>query len=126
MISIRKIGIPHQNFIHLVSFDEILFCQSDNCYTNVFLVEGKKYLLVKSLAKVEKELNQNQFIRINQSYLVNKNYISGIDKREKCIHLTNNLPIHYTISLKRLIALLSGMEAGEIKNPDTHTAVRFI
>jgi two-component system LytT family response regulator len=102
-----KIIIPSQDIIHLVDQTEVLFCQSDNCYSTIYLADGRNFILVKSLTKLEKELNLPFFIRVNQSYLVNKQFIERIDRKKKQLFLANGYMIPFTTTIKKLIELIS-------------------
>jgi len=63
---------------------------------------------VKSLAKVTREdLNSTDFIRVNQSFLVNKNFIKFIDKKNKLLELKNEYRVPFTTSLKDLLELIN-------------------
>ena len=97
--------LPQQDTIVFVHPDEILYCQSDNCYTNIYLLNGKRILIVKSLTKFHKELPR-EFIRVNQSFLVNRVFVQCIDKKKKIIVLDCNKEVPFTISLKELLLLL--------------------
>jgi|ERR1700761_1092502 len=100
--------VSQQNFIFFVEKEKIVYCQSDNCYTSLYLSDGRNLLLVKSLAKVIREdLNDDDFIRINQSYLINKKFIVFIDKKKKHVELINDIRIPFTKSLKDLLQLIS-------------------
>jgi DNA-binding LytR/AlgR family response regulator len=108
MTSKDRLIVVQQNFIHFVEKRQIIYCQSDNCYTSIYLTDGKILLLVKSLAKVMREdLNSVDFIRISQSYLINKNYIKIINKKKKLIELLNEHSVPFTVTLKELMELLS-------------------
>lgn len=102
-----KITIAQQDTIHFLDVSEIVYCQSDNCYTNLFLNNNEHLMVVKSLAKFSSELNSRDFIRISQSYLINKNYIKRINRRRKSINLNNLYDLPFTITLKELLMLLS-------------------
>jgi len=102
-----KIIISQQNLIHFIEPSEIIFCQSDNCYTSLYTVHDERYVIVKSLSKFTLELNSAEFIRVHQSYLINKKYIQRINRKKKCIDLFNNHNIPFTITLKTLIFLIS-------------------
>ena len=102
-----KFLIPHKNMIHLIDEVEILFCQSENCYTTVFLTDGRSFVLTKSLTKLEKEISQTIFIKVSQSYLVNKNKIVNINKKQRYIDLGNSERIPFTITIKRLLELIT-------------------
>ena len=99
--------INHNGLIHFFDYKDVLFLKSDNNYTTIYLNNGKEYLMIKSLAKLERELNDSLFIRVNQSYLINKIYVVNIDKKKKTILLNNDHIIHFTINLKRLIELIT-------------------
>jgi DNA-binding LytR/AlgR family response regulator len=102
--------IPQQNVIHVIDQLQIIFCQSDDCYTWVHLKDGQRHLIVKSLIKFSKELNPTLFIRVNQSYLINKSYIKIIDKKKKCLVLLNDHIIPFTLTLKELLLQIGNPE----------------
>lgn len=104
---INKIVISSQDHLRFINEADILFCKSDNCYTYIFLCDSEELLISKSLAKFSKELNSNNFVRVNQSYLVNIQYIRSIDKKKKLLHLTDMSQIRFTTSLKDLLVRLS-------------------
>lgn len=101
-----KLIINSNKLILLVDFDKIIYFRSDNSYTNVQLVDTTRHLLCKSLAQIESEINSSQFIRIHQSYLINKEKITLIDKENKLIHMVNGNEIPYTLRLKDLLGSL--------------------
>lgn len=103
---LEKIMLSRQEMISFVNPEEIIYCQSDNCYTNVHLLGGKRILFVKSLTKLHKELPA-EFIRVNQSFVVNKKHIDCIDKKKRVIILEGNKEVPFTITLKELLSLLA-------------------
>lgn len=103
----NKILIPDNGLIHLINQDNIVYFKADNCYTHVYLTSSQCYLLVKSLKKVSEELAISEFIRVNQSYLVNKRYIEIINKKEKIITMVNDIKIPFTIRVKDLLTLIT-------------------
>ncbi|THU34753.1 LytTR family transcriptional regulator [Niastella caeni] len=107
-MSIEKFLIPHRDTIHVVDYSSILFFKSDNCYTHVFLAGGAQFVLVKSLSKLEKEINSPRFIRISQSFLVNRHFITSIHKKKKSILLEQQHVLPFTISIKTLLHRMVG------------------
>jgi DNA-binding LytR/AlgR family response regulator len=103
---LKRIIVSQQDYVHFIKPSNILLCQSDNCYTYLHLEDGKKLLIVKSLTKFHKELPQDIFIRVNQSYVINKHFINCINKKKKCITLENCINVPYTITLKELFILI--------------------
>jgi DNA-binding LytR/AlgR family response regulator len=105
--NLNKIIIAQLDIIHLIDPNKILYCQSDNCYTYIHTVEGEKHLVAMSLTKLSKELD-TQFIRVNQSFLVNKSYIKNINKKKRALELVNKSQIPFTVSVKNLLFLIKG------------------
>jgi two-component system LytT family response regulator len=69
-----KITIPVQNGFEVLEVENILYCQADDNYTNIFLTDGKK-LVSKTLKYFEEILKPSGFVRVHKSYLVNVNAI---------------------------------------------------
>lgn len=65
-----KITIPQQNGFEVLEIADILYCQADDNYTQIFLKQGKK-LVSKTLKYFEDSLSENGFARVHKSYLVN-------------------------------------------------------
>lgn len=70
-----KIAVPVSDGLEFVKVEDILYAQSQNNYTLLFLSNGEKLLFSKTLKKVECTLKKHFFLRIHQSYLINPNYM---------------------------------------------------
>src|SRR5579871_692046 len=68
-----KIGLPlNQGFLY-IGANEIVRCESSSNYTNIFLDDGKKYVICRTLKEVEGLLVQSdKFLRVHRSHLINK------------------------------------------------------
>lgn len=75
-----RIVLRSQQFLQIVPFENILYCQSDAGYTTFFFTDGKKLLVSKSIKEYEELLPEALFIRCHQSYLVNHFYIDRYHK----------------------------------------------
>lgn len=75
-----KITLPVQDGFEVISAQDILYCQADDNYTQIFLKEGKKKLISKTLKYFEDALTGFGFARIHKSYLVNVDEITGYKK----------------------------------------------
>ena len=106
----KRITLPQQDSILFVNTHEIVYCQSENCYTHVYLLNGKRILVVKSLTKFHQELTPG-FIRVSQSYVINRSFIEGIDKKKKAVILNNESLIPFTTTLKDLLAMMEDVQA---------------
>jgi two-component system LytT family response regulator len=76
----KKIGIGMSDKIVFVSIDDIVFCEAQGSYTNVYLQEGKKILASKSLGEFESQLTAGKFFRIHHSFLINLNHIKEFQR----------------------------------------------
>ncbi|WP_432412674.1 LytR/AlgR family response regulator transcription factor [Rasiella sp. SM2506] len=74
-----KITIPVQNGFEVLQVEDILYCQADDNYTNIYL-GNKKKLVSKTLKYFEDALKENGFARVHKSYLVNVNAITEYKK----------------------------------------------
>lgn len=70
-----KIALPTTYGLEFIEIDEIIRCQSDSNYTNVFFKNTKPLLICRTLKEVENILGTNGFIRIHQSHLINPLYL---------------------------------------------------
>jgi two-component system LytT family response regulator len=87
----KRIAIPDQHEIKYVLIDTIVCCQADNSYTSFYLTNENKAIVVsKSIAEYEQLLSLYGFIRIHQSWLVNKNHIESFKKADGGYLLMNN------------------------------------
>jgi len=75
-----KITLPVQDGFEVIAAEDILYCQADDNYTQIFLKEGKKKLISKTLKYFEEALTDFGFARIHKSYLVNVDQITGYKK----------------------------------------------
>jgi two-component system LytT family response regulator len=79
---LSKLIISTYEFYHLVSINDILYCQSNNSYTTFYVKNFGQVKVSASINKVEEKLKGHNFIRPHQSYLVNAEYIQRISKRQ--------------------------------------------
>jgi two-component system LytT family response regulator len=76
----RRLVLKTQESVHVVELHEIIRCEADRNYTSFFLVGGKKILVSKTLKEYETLLSQHNFLRIQQSHLINLDYVDRYDK----------------------------------------------
>ena len=75
MESIEKFAIPTREGVELVNTSEIVRCESDSNYTHIYLANGKKYMVSKTLKEIEEQLLNESFVRVHQSHLVNMSHV---------------------------------------------------
>jgi two-component system LytT family response regulator len=72
----QKIAIPNGDAMQFFDPDDIIRCESDSNYTQIYLNNGKKLTLAKTLKEVEEIICGSPFFRLHHSHLVNLNYIN--------------------------------------------------
>jgi len=70
-----KITIPQHDGFEILETKDILYCQADDNYTQIFLVNGKRKTVSKTLKYFEETLRNSSFARVHKSYLVNVNEV---------------------------------------------------
>jgi two-component system LytT family response regulator len=77
----RRLVLKTQESVHVVELDQIIRCEADRNYTSFFLLENKKILVSKTLKEYETLLSGHNFLRVQQSHLVNIDYVDRYDKK---------------------------------------------
>ena len=67
--------IPMINGNEVIRIDEMVYCQASSNYTNIYLMDGRKVCVSKTLKYIQSLLPDQKFIRTHQSHLVNIQYI---------------------------------------------------
>lgn len=101
----NKIPLPVLNGLELVQIDQIVYCEADEDYTHVFLKDGSKKVVTKSIKDFEEHLTSYGFFRIHHSFLINKTYIKKYTKGEGGTVMTE-LDIEIPVSRRRKIEFL--------------------
>lgn len=76
----RRLVLKTQESVHVVELDHIIRCEADRNYTSFYLTEGKKILVSRTLKDYETLLAGHNFLRVQQSHLVNLNFVDRYDK----------------------------------------------
>lgn len=84
------------------SVDNIIYLKSENNYTHVYRKEGKSLFISKTLKHFQNKLEENQFIRIHNSYLINIYHVKQFVKGDYVI-MSNGEKI--TVSRRKISVL---------------------
>ncbi len=76
----KRLVLKTQESVYVVELHEIIRCEADRNYTSFFLSSGKKILVSKTLKDYETLLSSHNFLRVQQSHLVNLDYVDRYDK----------------------------------------------
>ncbi|HMQ08007.1 MAG TPA: LytTR family DNA-binding domain-containing protein [Saprospiraceae bacterium] len=79
-INFLKNGFPNLavhslDGIEFIPVDQIVYCAADNNYTQIHSLEGKHILASRTLKEIEIMLEDHDFLRIHQSYLINLRHL---------------------------------------------------
>ncbi len=78
----KKLILKTLESMFIVDIENIVRCESDKNYTFFFFTEGKKILVSKTLKEYEMLLSGLSFFRVQQSHLINMNYVDRYDKHD--------------------------------------------
>lgn len=70
-----KIALASKESIEFVDPFDIIVCEANSNYTNVYLNEGKKRVISKTLKEFEEILTPFDFFRPHNSHLINLNHV---------------------------------------------------
>ncbi len=76
----RRLVLKTQESVHVVDLDKIVRCEADRNYTSFYFTEGKKILVSKTLKEYETLLTSYNFFRVQQSHLINLDFVERYDK----------------------------------------------
>ncbi|WP_297086441.1 LytTR family DNA-binding domain-containing protein [uncultured Draconibacterium sp.] len=86
----KKVVLRTADAMHLVDVNDIIYCKSDNSYTTFFLHDKKEVTVSKSIKEFAELFSDYNFLRPHQSFLVNLNAITKIDKTDGGFIIMNN------------------------------------
>lgn len=76
----KRLVLKTMESIFIVELHDIIRCESDKNYTSFFLQNGKKIIVSKTLKEYETLLQGHNFMRVQQSHLININFVERFDK----------------------------------------------
>jgi two-component system LytT family response regulator len=76
----QKISIPTIDGMVFLEVSQIIRCQSRINYTEIYLRNGKKWTVAKTLKEFQELLEPHNFYRVHNSHLVNLSYIRKYHK----------------------------------------------
>lgn len=69
-----RIAIPSTEGLQFIKTEDIIYLEASVNYTNIFCVNSKKFLVSRTLKDFEDMLPPQTFLRIHNSYIINKNF----------------------------------------------------
>lgn len=78
----RRLVLKTQESVFVVDLYQIIRCEADRNYTTFFLETGNKIVVSKTLKEYELLLSGHNFLRVQQSHLINIDYVDRYDKMD--------------------------------------------
>jgi two-component system LytT family response regulator len=70
-----KLAIPISDGIEYIDINEIIRIEAERSYSNVYLIEGRKLLVSRSLSDLQDLLDNIKFFRTHKSHLINLDHV---------------------------------------------------
>jgi two-component system LytT family response regulator len=101
---VEKIAISTQNGVNFLELCDIIYAESNNNYSKIYLNDKKEFIVSKTLKDLQDVLEGSHFMRIHRQYIVNLHHIRHFSKGESELTLTGNvlLPVARTLKDKLL------------------------
>ena len=106
---VEKVGLPARDRIELTTITDIIRLQAESNYTYVYLKNGSKILVAKTLKNFETLLKDKHFLRVHQSHIVNIDSIASFDQKANqfLLHTNEQIPVsrRYKALLNKLFSM---------------------
>jgi len=86
----KHMVIPSQDSIRFIKIDDIVYLEARMNYTHIYMKSGEKYVASRTIKEYEELLSASTFIRIHNSYIINKDYLQKYERGEGGQVIMNN------------------------------------
>ena len=76
----KRISVPTMKGLEFLPVQEIIRCESHINYTSIFLTNGQKLTVARTLKEFEELLSEHNFYRVHNSHLINLAWIRSYNK----------------------------------------------
>ena len=87
--------ITKTNELKINNFQEIVYLKSSGSFTKKYNSKGKEFLVENALTQLEETLPNNKFFKINESLIINVDYLKKIN-----VNTNRKALLHNGIELK--------------------------
>ena len=77
----KKLILNTSDNVFVVQISQLIHCEANENYSNIYLLGKEKITLSKPLKEFEEMLSVYGFFRIHQSHLINMQYVESVDKK---------------------------------------------
>ncbi len=100
-----RIALPSKDGYIFISTESITKIEADSNYSKVYFTDRKPIVICKTLQEFEDILDEEHFLRLHRSHIVNINQIQSFNTKEKYVILNDKTRI--TVSSRRKALLLN-------------------
>jgi len=88
--SINKIAIPCNDGYVFVNSTDIVYCEADLKYTNIYTTKNERIVSSKNLGEFEELLSAPLFFRCHKSSIINLNFVKKFLKTDNQVLMSND------------------------------------
>jgi two-component system LytT family response regulator len=77
-----RISIASREGLTILRYQEILYLEASDSYTEIHLTTGKRLVSSKNIRVFEQHLSSEKFHRIHKSYIINLEHLKAFDRNE--------------------------------------------
>ena len=78
----KRIVIPSQDSLRFIRIDEIIYLEANMNYTHIHMSGNEKHVVSRTIKEYEDLLPESTFIRIHNSFIINKDYLEKYERGE--------------------------------------------
>lgn len=83
----NRLKVNTRTGFEIIRQDEILYCEADGNYTNIYLTNKDKLTTATTLGIIEAQLISDLFFRVSRSILINLDFLKSVNRKDKVCHL---------------------------------------
>lgn len=87
ILSPQSILILNGNRQMMISTDQLVCMEASGNYTFVYTIDGKRYLVSRTLKSYVALLEQFSFVRVHKSWLINTKYLQGFCEYDRSLKM---------------------------------------
>lgn len=108
--SIERIVLPNQSGFEIIDANQIIRIAGNGNYSDIYLADGKKKTISKTLKFFEKLEENKNIIRVHKSHIVNTNYIAAYKKgRGGVLVMADQSEVEVSARLKATLLAVLGI-----------------
>ena len=80
--------MPQQQGLSIIEVRDLVHLEADSNYTIFYMKDGKRVVVAKTMKEYEEVLDENVFVRIHKSHIVNLDYLKSFSAMNSSVMTT--------------------------------------